>query len=86
MEREFIITNEQGIHARPATNLVQKANQFSSEIILSYNGISVDLKSIMAVLSLGVTRGSLISVRVEGDDEIQAMKEITTFLQNLNNQ
>jgi phosphocarrier protein len=86
MERDFVISNDQGIHARPATNLVQKANQFKSHITMTYNGVTVDLKSIMAVLSLGVTRGSLISIKAVGEDEIQAMKSITTFLQNLSNE
>ncbi len=84
MEREFNIKNEQGIHARPATNLVQLANTFKSELTLIYNGTTVDLKSIMGVLSLGVTRDSLITVRAEGEDENTALTEITLFLQELN--
>ena len=54
MTREFIITNEQGIHARPATVIVQKANQFESDMTITYGDITTDLKSIMGVLSLGV--------------------------------
>lgn len=84
MVKEFVITNEQGIHARPATNLVQKANQFKSEIMLTYNGDTVDLKSIMGVLSLGVTRGSQITVRVEGVDELEAMQQITKMINEMN--
>lgn len=85
MEREFIIKNEQGIHARPATNLVQLANQFESELFLVYNGITVNLKSIMGVLSLGVIRGSLITIRANGIDEFDAMQKIKLFFQQLNN-
>jgi phosphocarrier protein len=84
MDREYLVTNEQGIHARPATNLVQLANTFKSELTLIYNGTTVDLKSIMGVLSLGVTRDSLITVRAEGEDENTALTEITLFLQELN--
>jgi len=84
MEKEFVITNEQGIHARPATNLVQKANQFKSDISLTFNGDTVDLKSIMGVLSLGVTRGSSISIRVEGEDEHEAMQQITKMINQMN--
>ncbi len=85
MEREFIIKNEQGIHARPATALVQKANQFKSDLYIIYDGKTVDLKSIMGVLSLGVTRGSLVTIRINGEDEILAMKQISKFIQDLNN-
>lgn len=84
MEKEFIITNEHGVHARPATSLVQKANEFKSDIELVYDGKTVDLKSIMGVLSLGVVRGSLISIRIQGEDEVVAMKEISRLISNLN--
>lgn len=84
VEREFIIKNEQGIHARPATNLVQLANQFKSELGLVYNGVTVDLKSIMGVLSLGVTRGSLISVTADGEDSNDALNKISLFIIELN--
>ena len=84
MEREFIIQNEMGLHARPATMLVQKANQFKSSIELVFNGITVDMKSIMGVLSLGVTRGSQILVRINGDDSYDAMKGISKFIAELN--
>lgn len=84
MVREFIITNEQGIHARPATTLVQKANEFKSDLTITYEGRSTDLKSIMGVLSLGITSGSSVSIRIEGVDEIEAMKSITRFMSELN--
>lgn len=84
MERDFLITNEQGIHARPATTLVQKANKFKSEISITFNGITTDLKSIMGVLSMGVTRGSLVTIRIEGSDEAEALKEITKLLNEIN--
>ncbi|QMS85603.1 HPr family phosphocarrier protein [Candidatus Xianfuyuplasma coldseepsis] len=84
MHRDFIITNEQGIHARPATNLVQKANQFKSTISLTFNGVTTDLKSIMGVLSLGVTRGSLVSIHITGEDELEAMQEITKLINTIN--
>ena len=84
MEYEFLVTNEQGIHARPATNLVQLANGFDSDLHLVYNGKTVDLKSIMGVLSLGVTRGSRVMVRATGSDESEAIKSIKKFFFDLN--
>lgn len=84
MEKEFIIANLQGLHARPATTLVSLAGTFKSEITLTYNGVTVDLKSIMGVLSLGVKRGSQVSIRTSGVDEVEALKEISKKLTDFN--
>lgn len=84
MEKEFIVANEQGIHARPASELVKLANTFTSEITLTYNGKTVDLKSIMGVLSLGITRGSSILVRAIGVDELEALKRLGKQLDSYN--
>lgn len=84
MEKEFIIANEHGVHARPATMLVGVANKFESDITLTYDGVTVDLKSIMGVLSLGVKRGSLVIIRTNGPDELLAMESITKMLKEFN--
>ncbi|MFZ4450593.1 phosphocarrier protein HPr [Salibacterium aidingense] len=75
-EQTYTITNDTGIHARPATQLVNKAGQFSSEITLEYNGKSVNLKSIMGVMSLGVGKDSEVTIRIEGADEEEAAQAI----------
>lgn len=84
MEKEFIIVNEQGLHARPASDLVKLANSFDSNLTLTYNGTSVDLKSIMGVLSLGVKRGTSVLIKADGPDEIEAMKSIQKLLESFN--
>jgi len=84
MRKEFVIANEQGLHARPATTLVSKANQFKSSITIRYDGKEADLKSIMGVLSLGITRGELIEVIIEGDDEVDAMEAIQQHIKEMN--
>ena len=56
--KDFHIVAETGIHARPATLLVQTASKFASDITLEYKGKSVNLKSIMGVMSLGVGQGA----------------------------
>lgn len=76
-KREFKVIAETGIHARPATLLVQAASKFSSDINLEYSGKSVNLKSIMGVMSLGVGQGSEISISAEGDDEKEAIDAIS---------
>ena len=75
-KREFKVIAETGIYARPATLLVQAASKFSSDINLEYSGKSVNLKSIMGVMSLGVGQGSEISISAEGDDEKEAIDAI----------
>ena len=75
-KREFKVIAETVIHARPATLLVQAASKFSSDINLEYSGKSVNLKSIMGVMSLGVGQGSEISISAEGDDEKEAIDAI----------
>lgn len=73
-EKTFKITAETGIHARPATQLVNKAGQYESEVTLAYNGKSVNLKSIMGVMSLGVGQGSEVTIKAEGPDADQAIQ------------
>lgn len=76
LKKTFNITAETGIHARPATQLVHKASQFESEITLSYNGKSVNLKSIMGIMSLGVIQGAEIEIQSEGSDAEAALVAI----------
>ncbi|GAE30166.1 MULTISPECIES: phosphocarrier protein HPr [Halalkalibacter] len=75
-EKSFKITAETGIHARPATQLVNKAGQFSSDLTLEYKGKSVNLKSIMGVMSLGVGQGAEVTIKAEGSDEAEALQAI----------
>lgn len=78
MERkDFHIIAETGIHARPATLLVQTASKFSSDINLEYKEKSVNLKSIMGVMSLGVGQGSEVTISAEGSDEVEAIEAIS---------
>ncbi|MBP1969538.1 phosphocarrier protein [Virgibacillus natechei] len=80
-EQTFTITAETGVHARPATLLVNKAGQFESEVEVSYNDKKVNLKSIMGVMSLGIPKGAEIKITATGSDEeeaIQGVKEVVT--------
>ena len=81
-KRDFHVTAETGIHARPATLLVQAASKFGSDINLEFNGKSVNLKSIMGVMSLGVGQGSDVTISAEGDDEAEAIAAIEETMTN----
>lgn len=79
-EQSFKITSESGLHARPATKLVGKASQFQSDITLSFNGKNVNLKSIMGVMSLGIAKGSDITIKAEGHDADEALQALTAVM------
>lgn len=79
-KKDFSIIAETGIHARPATLLVQTASKFNSDINLEYKGKSVNLKSIMGVMSLGVGQGAEVTITVDGQDESEAMEGIVETL------
>jgi len=76
-KRDFHIIAETGIHARPATLLVQAASKFSSDVNLEFNGKSVNLKSIMGVMSLGVGKAADVTISAEGDDAAEAIEAIS---------
>ena len=81
MEKQtFTVIDETGIHARPATLLVQSASKFASDVQLGYNGKDVNLKSIMGVMSLGVGKGAEITISAEGADEKEAIAGLTETL------
>jgi len=79
-EKHFKIIAETGIHARPATLLVQAASKFDSEINLEYKGKKVNLKSIMGVMSLGVGQGADITISAVGGDENEALASLENTL------
>ncbi|WP_202080506.1 phosphocarrier protein HPr [Caldalkalibacillus salinus] len=81
-EKTFKVTSESGIHARPATQLVQTASKFNSEIELVHGEKSVNLKSIMGVMSLGIQQGADIKVTAEGDDADEALQAIEESMKN----
>lgn len=75
-EKQFKVIDETGIHARPATLLVQTAGKFNSDINLEFKGKSVNLKSIMGVMSLGIPVGADIKITAEGSDADEALKAL----------
>ena len=76
LKKEFTIIDETGIHARPATLLVQAASKFESNIELEFNGRNVNLKSIMGVMSLGVGQGATVNISADGSDEEEALNTL----------
>ena len=69
-----------GLHARPATVAVNAASKFKCEVKVAYKGRTVNMKSIMGVMSLGIPTQSEITVSCEGEDEDVAVKTIEEVL------
>ena len=80
--KEIVVQNQVGLHARPATFFIQKANEFSSSVWISKEERKVNAKSLLGVLSLGVTRGTLITIFAEGSDEEAAVNELANLVQS----
>ncbi len=79
------VTNEVGLHARPAARFVSKANEFKSNIQVqnvTKNSKWVNAKSILSVLVLGVEKDHEIEIMVEGEDEAEAVKQIMELAKN----
>lgn len=68
-----------GLHARPASELVKLCNTFISTILMTYKGKSKSMKSIVSILSLGIVEASILEIEVSGDDEVEASKSIKMF-------
>ena len=79
-EFQFVVTDPQGIHARPAGLLVKEAKKFESNISVFKGARKGDLKKIFTVMALGVKQGETIKVQVEGADEEQAASTVEAFL------
>ncbi|MFA7465719.1 MAG: HPr family phosphocarrier protein [Syntrophales bacterium] len=80
--KSFQIKNELGIHARAAALLVQTSSKYRSRIVLEKDGIEVDGKSILGIMTLACPRGSVLSVTAEGDDAVEAIDDIGRLIEN----
>ena len=80
--RTFVIINSLGLHARAAAQLVQTANRFRSEVLVEKDGMEVNGKSIMGVLTLAAAQGTHIDVACEGDDAEAAMAALAAVIEN----
>jgi phosphotransferase system HPr (HPr) family protein len=78
--KEQTIINKVGLHARPAALFVKAAQQFESEVVVEFKGQSVNAKSLLSVLGLGVTGGQVIKICTTGTDEQAAMDNLSALI------
>lgn len=78
--KEVVVQNQVGLHARPATFFIQKANEFKSSIWVEKDERKVNAKSLLGVLSLGITKGTSITIISDGVDEQEAVSSLVNLI------
>lgn len=79
---KYVIKDDIGIHARPAGQLVNLAKSYQSDMKITKDDKSVNLKSVLKVLGLAVKKDNEVIIEIEGEDELLAIAEITEFFKN----
>ncbi|HEY6874353.1 MAG TPA: HPr family phosphocarrier protein [Geobacteraceae bacterium] len=82
LEKEFTIVNKLGLHARASALLVKTASRFHAEIRLEREGVEVNGKSIMGIMMLAAAKGTVVRLKVEGEDEQEAMSVLEELITN----
>ena len=80
VSKEVVINNQVGLHARPATFFIQKANEFKCSIWVEKEERRVNAKSLLGVLSLGIVKGTTINIIADGADEDAAIETLATLV------
>ena len=78
--KEVVINNQVGLHARPATFFIQKANEFKSSIWIEKEDRRVNAKSLLGVLSLGIVKGNTVNLIADGADEATAVDTLSELI------
>lgn len=78
--KETVVNNQVGLHARPATFFIQKANEYKSSIWVEKDERRVNAKSLLGVLSLGIVKGTSISLIADGPDENEALEGLADLI------
>lgn len=79
---EVTVCNSVGLHARPATFFIQRANSFKSSVWVEKDDRRVNAKSLLGVLSLGIVKGTNITIIADGTDEDEAVKNLVSVIES----
>ena len=82
ISRDVTIKNKLGLHARPATFFIQKANSYASSIWIQKDDRRISAKSLLGVLSMGITGGMTITLIADGPDETEALNGLEELVSN----
>lgn len=80
VSRDVTIKNNVGLHARPATFFIQKANSYRSSIWVEREDRRINAKSLLGVLSLGIVKGMTITIIADGQDETEAVEGLAALI------
>ncbi len=80
--KEVTVTNSVGLHARPATFFIQKANEFKSSIWIEKGDRRMNAKSLLGILSLGIIKGTDVKIIADGVDEEAAVSSLINLIEN----
>lgn len=80
VSKSVVVLNQVGLHAKAATLFIQKANEFKASIWVEKDARRVNAKSLLGILSLGITRGTEIMLSAEGSDEADAVNALCTLI------
>ena len=80
--KEVVVQNQVGLHARPATFFIQKANEFKASIWVEKEERRVNAKSLLGVLSLGIVKGTTILLIADGSDETEAVSALADLVRS----
>lgn len=83
VEKKLTVKNKTGIHARPASQLVKECSRFKSKVYIKTDDKEINAKSIINLLSSGISQGAKITLCTEGEDEVEALEVISSFINNL---
>ena len=78
--KDVVVKNQVGLHARPATFFIQKANEFKSSIWIERDERRVNAKSLLGVLSLGIVKGTTVNIVADGVDENEAIATLSELI------
>ena len=81
VKRDVTVTNSIGLHARPATFFIQKANTYHSSIWVEKDDRRINAKSLLGILSLGIAKGMTITLIADGQDEVGAIDGLVELIQ-----
>lgn len=79
-EKQVEIVNRAGIHTRPASMIVKTAAKFKCDIFIGKDGYEINAKSIIGVMTLAASRGTILNIKANGIDELECVEELTNLI------
>ncbi len=79
--KEVVVKNKAGLHTRPAASVVKLASRFKSDFYIEMQGVEINAKSIIGVMSLAAPKGTRLTLKLEGEDADEAARQLVEFFE-----